>query len=215
MTNVILVDDHDLFRIGLKISITSKYPDICIAGEADCGAALFRLLETVTPDIILLDIMLPDITGVEIARRLKKDFPSIKILAISAESADEIVQAMLNINIEGFIGKRRGNVDEVVQAIRTIMNGFEYYGNDIAAIMYKIYVAKKNTAEAKLEFTEQERRIIELCRDGLKGNQIADRLNISTRTVNNHKNNIFRKLGINSTIEMVQYAQKNGIIRMD
>lgn len=215
MINTILVDDHALFRLGIKSAIANTYTDIHIAGEADCGTALFRLLETTTPDIILLDILLPDMNGTAIARRLRKEYPGIRILAISAENTKEVVQEMLDIGIEGFISKRQGGPDEIAQAIRTIMNGYDYFGNDISAIIYKIYVAKKQTAEVTPEFTDREKEIIELCRDGLLSKQIADRLCISSRTVDNHKNNIFRKLDINNTMEMVQYALKNGIIRMD
>lgn len=215
MINAILVDDHALFRLGVKSAINSIHTDINIIGEADSGSALFRLLETTTPDIILLDILLPDTTGVEIARRLRNERPALKILAISAENTAEVVQAMLDIGIEGFISKRQGGVDEIAEAIRTIMNGFEYFGNDISAIIYKIYVSKKRTAEVTPEFTDREKEIILLCRDGLLGKEIAAHLNISPRTVDNHKNNIFKKLGINSTLEMVQYALKNGIIRME
>lgn len=213
--NTILVDDHALFRLGVKSAIMNGHTDICIIGEADCGTALFRLLESTTPDIILLDILLPDMTGIDIARRIKKEYPGIKILAISAENTTEVVREMLDIGIEGFISKRQGGADEIAQAIRTIMNGYEYFGNDISAIIYKIYVSKKQTAEVTPEFTGREREIIELCREGLLSKQIADRLCISPRTVDNHKNNIFRKLGINNTMEMVQYALKHGIIRME
>ena len=215
MINAILVDDHALFRLGVKSAIMSSHADICIVGEADSGAALFRLLETTVPDIILLDILLPDMTGIDIARRLKKERPEIHILAISAENTTDVVQAMLDIGIDGFISKRQGGADEIAQAIRTIMSGFEYFGNDISTIIYKIYVSKKRSAKVTTEFTAREREIIELCRDGLLSKQIADRLCISPRTVDNHKNNIFRKLGINSTLEMVQYALKHGIIRME
>ena len=215
MINAILVDDHALFRLGVKYAIKSSHTDICIVGEADCGSALFRLLETLAPDIILLDILLPDTTGIEIARRLRKEYPAIKILAISAENTTEVVQEMLDIGIEGFISKRQGSADDIAEAIRTIMNGFEYYGNDISSIIYKIYVSKKETAEVTLEFTQREKEIILLCRDGLLGKEIANRLNISPRTVDNHKNNIFKKLGINSTLEMVQYALKNKIIKIE
>jgi DNA-binding NarL/FixJ family response regulator len=215
MTNTILVDDHALFRLGIKSAIMSGHSDICIVGEADSGAELFRLLKTILPDIILLDILLPDMTGIDIARRVRREYPDIKILAISAENTADVVQAMLDIGVEGFISKRQGGADEIAQAIRAIMNGFEYFGNDISAIIYKIYVAKKHTAEVTPEFTEREKEVIELCREGLLSKQIADRLYISPRTVDNHKNNIFRKLGINTTMEMVQYALKHGIIRME
>lgn len=215
MINTILVDDHALFRLGVKTAITNGHADISIVGEADSGTALFRLLETTNPDIILLDIILPDMTGIDIARRIKKEYPGIKILAISAENTAGVVQDMLDIGIEGFISKRQGGADEIAQAIRAIMNGYDYFGNDISAIIYKIYVSKKRTAEVTAEFTTREREIIELCREGLLSKQIADRLSISSRTVDNHKSNIFRKLGINNTMEMVQYALKNGIIRIE
>lgn len=215
MTNTILVEDHALFRLGVKSAIMNEHADICIVGEADSGTALFELLETTIPDLILLDILLPDISGIDIARRIKREYPGIKILAISAENTAVAVQDMLDIGVEGFISKRQGVAEEIVQAIRTIMNGYEYFGSDICSIIYKIYVSKKRTAEITSEFTAREREIIELCRDGLLGKQIADRLCISPRTVDNHKNNIFRKLGINNTMEMVQYALKNGIIRME
>ena len=96
-----------------------------------------------------------------------------------------------------------------------IMQGCEYFGKDISEIIYRIYVSKKGTTQVSQEFTEQEKRIIELCHEGLPGKLIADRLCISLRTVDNHKNHIFRKLGISNTMEMVRYALKNGIIRME
>ena len=215
MINAILVDDHALFRLGVKSAIISSHADINIIGEADCGSGLFRLLETVTPNIILLDIILPDTTGIEIAEKLRKERPEIKILAISAENTSDVIKKMLHIGIGGFISKRRGGPDEIAEAIRSIMSGLEYYGDDISSIIYKIYISKKNTVEVTTEFTEREKDIIELCRTGLLSKEIALRLNISSRTVDNHKRNIFQKLGINNTVEMVQYAIKNGIISID
>ena len=216
MVNVIIVDDHELFRLGVKTAIANRHPDLVVVGEAATGAEFFRLLETTTADIVLLDILLPDgMTGVDIARRLRMEYPGMKILAISAENTAPVIQAMLDIGIDGFISKQRGGVDMLAEAIRSIARGFDFFGKDISDIIYRIYVSKKKTAEVSAEFTEQEKRIIELCREGLPAKLIADRLNISARTVDNHKNNIFRKLGINSSLEMVQYALKNGIIRTE
>ena len=215
MIQVIIVDDHPLFRNGLKASLKDSYSDICVTGEADSGAALFRLPALSTADLVLLDINLPDISGVEIARRLRRDYPAIKILAISAENTAETVKSMLEAGIEGFISKRQGDVDELVEAIRTVMSGLEYFGRDISAIIYEVFVAKKKTTTVTPEFTEREKEIILACRDGLLSKEIADRLGISTHTVKAHKNNIFAKLGINNTMEMVQYALKKGIIRVE
>jgi len=186
-----------------------------VVGEAGSGKALFVLLETTKADIILLDIGLPDISGVEIARRLRKEYPEIKILIFSVENSFKVVQSLINIGIDGFISKLQSSDDDLIVAIHSIMNGLEYFGKDIATIIYNIYVSKKKITEVTSEFTEREREIIYLCRDGLSGRQISEKLNISLRTVNTHKNNIFTKLNINSTMELVQYAMKNGIISLD
>ena len=215
MVQVIVVDDHNLFRMMLKSTFHSDYPDICIAGEAGSGEELFRVLSITPADLVLLDVNLPDIWGVDVARRLRSDYPAVKILALSAENTSETIQAMLDAGIDGFISKQRGNADELAQAIRTVVSGVEYFGRDISAIMFDVYVAKKKTSAVTGEFTAREREIILLCRDGLICKEIAARLGIAVNTVNNHKKNIFRKLGINNTMEMVQYALKNGIIRIE
>ena len=212
---IIIVDDHSLFRVMLKSTLQANYPDLCVVGEAENGEELFRLLSATSADIVLLDINLPDIPGAEIALRLRRDYPAVKILAISAENTSETIQSMLEAGIDGFISKQRGVADELAVAIRTIMNGLEYFGRDISAIIFDVYVAKKKTSIVTDEFTEREKEIILLCRDGLMCKEIADRLGISSNTVNNHKKNIFQKLGINNTMEMVQYALKRGIIRIE
>jgi DNA-binding NarL/FixJ family response regulator len=151
-------------------------------------------------------------TGIEIARQLKNTHPDLKILALSSENTASVISDLLDIGINGFISKRTGGVSMLADAIRSVMSGFDYYGKDISDVIYSIYVAKKKTTEVTSDFTVQEKNIILLCRDGLQSKQIADKLNISSRTVEKHKNNIFRKLGINNTVEMLNYALKNGII---
>jgi len=215
LIQIIVVDDHTLFRMGLKAAFKSDYPDILITGEADCAEALFALPVLATVDIVLLDINLPDMGGVEIAHRLRREYPSIKILAVSAENRAETVKAMLEAGINGFISKQRGDTDELAQAIRTVVGGIEYFGRDISSIIFDVYVSKKKSVVVTDEFTDREREIILLCRDGLLCKEIADRLDLSINTVNTHKKRIFQKLGINNTIEMVQYALKKGIIRME
>jgi DNA-binding NarL/FixJ family response regulator len=214
MIKLILVDDDGFFRLGVRMTLELDHPDIIMAGEAGSGDELFALLADITPDIILLDIDLPGMSGIDIARRLKRERPEIKILALSGTKATQVIQSMLETGVEGFVRKPDRIVDTIAEAIRTVAQGLEYFGKDISEIMYRIYVAKKKTAEITPEFTEQEKRIIELCRDGLLGKEIANRLEISLKTVNNHKSNIFRKLGINTTMEMVNYALKNGIINV-
>jgi len=212
MITAILVEDHEIYRLGIKSAFENNEPDIEIVAEAETGAEFFALLKAKKADIVLLDIGLPDMSGVEIARRLKKEKPEMKILVTSTENTEETIKELVDIGIDGFISKREGGTKMMIEAIRSIMNGLEYFGKDIAQIIYKVYVAKKKTTEVTAEFTEIERKVIELCRTGLPSKQIADRLNLSPRTIENHKSRIFHKLGINNTVEMVQYAMKKGII---
>jgi two-component system response regulator NreC len=214
MTKIIVVDDHNLFRMVMKTAF-QDYPDICVTGEAECGEKLFKILPSTPADLVLLDINLPDIWGVEVTRRLRRDYPALKIIAVSGENSAETIQAMIDAGIDGFVSKQRSGIDELAEAINSVMSGVEYFGRDISAIIFDVYVAKKKTSTVTAEFTDREREIILLCRDGLLCKEIAARLDISVYTVNSHKRNIFQKLGINSTIEMVQYALKNGIIRIE
>jgi DNA-binding NarL/FixJ family response regulator len=212
---VIVVDDHRLFRMGLISAFNADQPDICISGEADSGETLFALPALATADVVLLDVMMPGMGGAETARRLRHDYPSVKILALSGENSAETVQTMLEAGIDGFISKQQGDTGELAEAIRTVTSGLEYFGRDISSIIVGVYVAKKKTVTITPEFTERERGIIQLCREGLICKEVADRLGISVTTVNTHKVRIFQKLGINNTMEMVQYAMKHGIIRVE
>jgi DNA-binding NarL/FixJ family response regulator len=215
MIQVVIVDDHNLFRKALKTTIKWEYSDLALAGEAETGEELFDVLASTPADIVLLDINLPDIPGVEIAKRLRRDYPDMKILAVSAENTADTIQAMIEVGIDGFISKQQGDFDELANAIRTIMSGSEYFGRDIASILYNVYVSKKKTTAISDEFTDREREIILLCRDGLMVKEIAARLGVSINTIMTHKKRIFLKLGINNQMEMVHFALKRGIIRIE
>ncbi|MDR2149153.1 MAG: response regulator transcription factor [Tannerella sp.] len=213
MTNIFIVEDHEMYREAIRMALETRHPDICVVGEAETGAEFFALIRTATPDLVLLDIALPDMSGIDVARRLKSERPEIKILVLSAENSLSAVKTMLEIDVDGFIGKRYGGFDACAKAIRLVMQGEKFYGKDISEIMYRIFVAKKKTTTISDEFTQQERRIIELSREGLQGKEIADRLGISVKTVYNHRSNIFLKLDVNSALEMVKCAIEKGIIK--
>jgi len=212
---IIIVDDHRLFRIGLKAIISDGHPDILVAGEAGCGKELFKILPITPADVVLLDINLPDMNGAEIACCLRHDYPNMKILAVSAEDSIETIQSMVEAGIDGFVSKQKGDTDELINAIRTVAEGLDYYGRDIAPIIYGVYVSKKKTTDITTEFSDREREVIIACRDGLLCKEIADRMGISINTINTYKKRIFQKLGINTTVEIVQYALKKGIVRME
>jgi DNA-binding NarL/FixJ family response regulator len=170
---VIIVDDHRIFRIGLRVEIRSMSIPVQIVGEAGSAAELFSLLETTEADIVLLDIILPDVSGVGIAKRLRKDYPNLKILVLSAETDNETIGMMMQIGIDGFISK---NVPagELQTAIEYIADGAEYYGRDIARIVHCVRMTHKDNDYC---FTPRETEIIQLCAKGLSAKREGDRDN--------------------------------------
>lgn len=209
---VIIVDDHFLVRVGLRNTLTSPNfgLDIEIAAEAASMAEFYTLLEGgVDADIVLLDIVLPDGSGLDIARRLCDEHPNLKILILSAENSDEVIEKMMNINIGGFISK--GVTSTELRRAESIMDDIEYYGKDIARLMHSVKVSK--SALSKNNFTEKELEVLHLSAQGFYAKEIADNMGISPKTVSVHKSNIFKKLGINNSVELVTYALKMGFIK--
>jgi len=216
MINVIIVDDHRLFRTGVKYMLKCDHPDIVVTGEAATGEELFSLLAAGTQaDLVLLDINLPGMSGTEAARRLRSEYPALKILAISAENTAETVKAMLEAGIDGFISKQQSNNDELAGAIYSVMSGLDYFGRDISFVIYGVVKAKSLTQTETPNFSERELEVIGLCSEGLLAKEIADRMGIKPNTVATYKERIFAKLDINNTHEMVRYALKKGIIRIE
>lgn len=202
-----IADDHPIFLLGLRNTL-ARYPEIDIIATASDGREALDILEARTPDLLILDIIMPVMDGVETAREVRERYPDVKILALSSDSSEQRLTQLVGIGINGFVSKNAGE-SEIMQAIRSVAAGYEYFGADIASLIRRIHNAK-NLPDSL--FTERELDIIKFSCQGLRYKEIADCLNISERTVETHKNNIFRKLGISSSVELVIYAIRNGII---
>lgn len=207
--NIALLDDHQFVRIGVATTLRNTKHTITISvATAD---ELFNALHQGTPcDILLLDILLPGMNGIEVAKRMRSEYPKIKIIVLSVDSREYTLIQLLQIGIDGFVSKR-GTQDEVVRAIDYVEKGVPFYGRDIAILIRDISDAKLNKQNTAA-LTKRELEIIQACCDGLLGKEIADKLNISLRAVNSHKTNIFNKLGISSSVELVRFAIEHGII---
>ena len=208
---IILVDDHLLFRTGIKTMLSLPQSKIAVVGEAGSAKEFFELNNTTDADVILLDILLPDISGVDIARMIKNNHPHTKILILSSESDCNLLRELLEIGIEGFISKNTP-FEELKKGILTVADGGQYFGRDIAELLYSIRVSKPNIPNNI--FTHRELEIIQLCSEGFSSKEISGKLFISMKTVDSHKYNIFKKLGINNSVELVCYAVKNHLISM-
>ena len=207
--NIAILDDHDLIRLGLRSILADTPHQISI--DVASADALFEQLQNGTPcDLILLDILLPGTNGIEVAQRLRAEYPEIRIIVVSMETKEYTIIQLMQIGIDGFISKN-GPMEEVCSAINSVEEGVPYYGCDLALLVRDIVDARLDKKSSAL-LTKRELEIIEACCSGLLGKEIADKFNISLRAVNSHKTNIFNKLGLSSSVEMVRFAIEHGII---
>lgn len=207
--NIAILDDHELIRLGLRSSLQGTTHKVTI--DAATADILFeKLLEGVPCDLILLDVLMPGTSGIEVAQRLRAEYPDIKIIIVSADTKEYIINQLMQIGIDGFISKN-GPLEEVRDAVASVNEGVPYYGRDLAVLVRDIVDARLDKKSSSL-LTKRELEIIEACCDGLMGKEIADKFNISLRAVNSHKINIFNKLGLSSSVEMVRFALEHGII---
>ena len=206
---IALLDDHELIRVGLRSALKDLPHKVTIdVGTAD---ALFNALLAGTPcDLVLLDILMPDTNGIEVAQRLRAEYPDIKIIIVSVDTKEYIITKLMQIGIDGFISKN-GPLEEVRMAVTSVEEGVPYYGRDLAVLVRDIVDARLDKKSSAL-LTKRELEIIEACCSGMLGKEIADKFHISLRAVNSHKTNIFNKLGLSSSVEMVRFALEHGII---
>lgn len=212
---IFLVDDHKIVRDGIK-SLISDSPSIQIIGEASSGEELLEKLKILNPDIILLDINLPDTTGIELTKQITEENPSVKILILSMHMSEEFICNAIEAGAKGYLPKTTSQ-EELLNALNKINNGGEYYNNDVSEILLKSYIKKtknasKNKIDKQITLTKRETEILKYFAEGLTNQEIADQLFISIRTVESHKNNIMQKLEMKSTVELVKYAIRNNII---
>jgi len=214
---VLLVDDHRIVRDGIK-ALLADAADISIIGEAADGVELFEKLPGMNPDIIILDISLPGPSGIEVARQLAIDYPYIHIMILSMFTNEDFIFNAIKAGVKAYLPKNTTK-PELIEAISTVMAGGEYYSSSISGIIMQNYVARAKTGDmvnAKKEdsLTQREREVLKLFAEGSSNQEIADRLFISIRTVESHKNHIMQKLELKSTVDMIKFAVKNKIIEL-
>ena len=203
---LILVDDHQLLREALREKL-SKEADIDILGEAGDGAGALQLVAELLPDMVLLDIGLPDMSGVEITARLNYEYPDIKILALSMYSDKRFVIEMLKAGAAGYVTKTSAG-SELLDAIRAVAADKRYLDAEVAAA---IADGVREAADKNTRLGRREREVLRLLAEGLRTSDIADRLHISTGTVEVHRRNIMRKLDLHTIAELTKYAIREGI----
>ena len=207
--NIAILDDHELIRVGLR-SVLQDTEHIVTIDAATADTLFDKLVEGVPCDLVLLDVLMPGTNGIEVAQRLRAEYADIKIIVVSMDTKEYIITQLMQIGIDGFISKD-GPLEEVRAALASVEEGVPYYGRDLAVLVRDIVDARLDKKSSAL-LTKRELEIIEACCSGLMGKEIAEKFHISLRAVNSHKTNIFNKLGLSSSVEMVRFALEHGII---
>lgn len=213
-SNIVLTDDHALFRNGLKM-LLGGYEGFTVVGEASNGNELLRILATTPVDIILLDISMPEMDGIEAATIIVKDYPTVQIITLSMFGEEDYYFKMVSLGVKGFLLKN-SSIDEVVLAIRTIADGGSYFSGELLSSLVDSLQYAHNQTEEEDDNTLSQREkeiLFQICK-GLSNQEIGEKLFISKRTVDKHRANILAKTSCKNTANLVVYAIKNGLVEI-
>jgi len=210
---LLLVDDHAVVRTGLRMLLENE-EDIEIVGEAGTGQAALQMVERLQPDMVLMDIGLPDMTGIEVTRQVKQQWPQVGIVALTIHEDEEYFFQMLQAGANGYVPKRAAP-EELLTALRTAADGGVYLYPSLARLLVRDYLSgDREAAPAGIDgLTDREQEVLAHLAEGASNQEIADTLNISPKTVARHRENLMRKLNLHSRSELVKYAIRKGIIK--
>ena len=215
MIKIILADDHQIVRLGLR-SLLSLEPDMEVVAEADNGRAVLRQAKDLSPDIIIMDISMPDLNGIEATRQIMAESPGVKVIALSMHSDSLFVLNMFKAGASGYLLKDCA-LEELVKAIRTVVNRKAYISPGISDIVIKDFISgwvpSDHTAYSVL--TAREREVLQLMAEGKSTNQIAESLYVSVKTVEAHRKQLMTKLDIHSVAELTKYAIRQGLTTLE
>jgi DNA-binding NarL/FixJ family response regulator len=204
---VIIADDHSLFRQGLKL-ILMELDDIEVIADVPNGKELVEIVGILEPDLIIMDINMPLLNGIEASKILAKDHPEIKILVVSMYGDEQYYNSVIENGVKGFILKDADN-SELKSAVRDILNGKTYFSQELL-----LRLIRSKQTPANINLTSREQEILELICQGLGTAEISARLFLSDRTIENHKANLFAKTGCKNSLSLVIFAIKNHLVML-
>ncbi|MFN2159433.1 MAG: response regulator [Anaerolineales bacterium] len=210
---LLLVDDHDVVRTGLRMLLQDQ-PDIEIVGEASTGEEAYNLAQEMKPDVIVMDITLPDESGISVTKRIKENLPEIAVIALTIHDDEQYFFKMLEAGASGYVPKKAAPED-LIYAIRTAFGGEIYLYPTLATSLVSDAVGRRKMGEEMDTFnglTARETEVLEKLAEGMSNEEIALEFSISKHTVARHRENIMRKLNLHSRSELVKYAIRKGLI---
>jgi two-component system, NarL family, response regulator NreC len=211
---VLFADDNKLIR-ELLINYLVDVKEIEVVAQAENGKEAFELASKLLPDIIVMDIDMPVLDGVKATEKIKKDNPEVGIIALTMHSKAAMVKRMLEAGALGYLSKNC-NSKELVQAIKTVHSGKKFLSEEITDVVIRDYLGNEEVeGSPEGELSDRELEILKLIVDGIPVSSIADKLFVSVKTINTHRQNILEKLGLKSTADLVKYAIRKGIVSLD
>ena len=205
--SVAIVDDHQLFRNGLKFIIENE-DDMEVVIEASNGKQFLTFLQNLKPDVVLMDINMPEMDGVETTRRALEIYPSLHIVVLSMYDDVEYYNTMIDLGVKGFILKDIDN-DELADALRKVYNGGSYFSQELL-----LSLIKNKPSEAGIDLTKREKEVLELICTGYSNMQISEELFISQRTVERHRSSLLFKSNSKNSVSLVVFAIKNNLVKI-
>ena len=213
---LLLADDHAVVRSGLRMLLEAQ-PDMEIVGEAESGREALQLVRQLRPDVVLMDVQMPDMNGIEATEAIKARHPETVILALTMYEEDQYFFEMLKAGASGYIPKRAAP-DDLVSAIRAVSQGEVFLYPSLASRLVQDYLERVESGDQPLiydELTPRAREVLIEIAEGLTNPEIAEKLVISVKTVDRHRENIMQKLNLHSRIDLVKYAIKKGLIDLE
>lgn len=212
MIKVLVVDDHDLVRMGISRMLADN-PEIEVIAEANSGDTAIQLSRQLMPDVVLLDVNMPNIGGVEATKRIKQLNENIKILAVSSITSQPYPSMLLKAGVNGYITK--GTVlDEMIKAIKKVYAGGRYFSSEVAEQLAEVLLTDNATSPFDL-LSEREKQVAMMVVNCQSPQQIADQLFVSVKTINTYRYRIFEKLGVDSDVKLTHLAIRNGLISLE
>jgi two-component system response regulator NreC len=210
---IFLADDHSVMRQGLR-ALVSAQADMNVVGEADNGRTALLRASELKPDVVVMDVSMPELNGIQVTERLKRVCPKIKVLVLTAHDDSGYLRQLLEVGASGYVLKKVA-AEELISAIRVVAAGGVYLDPSLAERVVSGYVGKRGLrgAQPSISLSEREAEVLRLVAWGYTNKEVAAYLSISVKTVETHKSNLMGKLDLKSRVEMVRYALRQGWLR--
>lgn len=210
MISVLIADDHGVVREGL-VALLRTDPELEVCGQACDGREVLEQAGAAKPDVVILDITMPHLGGLETLERLRIAHPDVKVILLSVHGDPPFVQSAVSLGAEGYVLKS-GPASEVVEAIHTVARGGSYFSPPVAKEIVEQLRSPSRSVDPFAALSSREREVLHLIADGLSAREIAHQLAISAKTVEAHRTSLMRKLGLRKATELVRYAMRRGLV---